>query len=73
MFSNIGTGEIIVVVLVALLIFGPRKLPEIARNFGRLFITLKSLIRMLKMKSRAPSKRINLTIKQCKSQYLSLF
>jgi sec-independent protein translocase protein TatA len=34
-FSNIGAGEIIVIALVALLIFGPKKLPEIARNFGK--------------------------------------
>ncbi|MHC1737045.1 MAG: Sec-independent protein translocase protein TatB [Ignavibacteriaceae bacterium] len=41
MFSNIGTGEIIVVVLVALLVFGPKKLPEIARNFGKAFHQFK--------------------------------
>lgn len=41
MFSNIGTGEIIVIVLVALLIFGPKKLPEMARNFGKAFHQFK--------------------------------
>jgi len=41
MFSNIGTGEIIVVVLVALLVFGPKKLPEMARNFGKAFSQFK--------------------------------
>jgi sec-independent protein translocase protein TatA len=35
MFSNIGAGEIIMIVLVALLLFGPKKLPEIARTFGK--------------------------------------
>ncbi|HRI46459.1 MAG: Sec-independent protein translocase protein TatB [Ignavibacteriaceae bacterium] len=35
MFSNIGAGELIMIVLVALLLFGPKKLPEIARTFGK--------------------------------------
>lgn len=35
MFSNIGTGEIIVIGLVILLVFGPKRLPEILRSFGK--------------------------------------
>ncbi len=35
MFSNIGAGELIVVALIALLIFGPKKLPELFRGFGK--------------------------------------
>jgi len=35
MFSNIGAGELIVVALIALLIFGPKKLPELFRSFGK--------------------------------------
>ncbi len=35
MFSNIGTGEIIVIGLVILLVFGPKRLPEIFRSFGK--------------------------------------
>lgn len=32
---NLGFGEIIVILLVALLVFGPRKLPEIGRTMGK--------------------------------------
>lgn len=32
---NIGTGELFLVLLVALLVFGPARLPEIARNLGK--------------------------------------
>jgi sec-independent protein translocase protein TatA len=32
---NLGFGEIIVILLVALLVFGPRKLPEIGRTLGK--------------------------------------
>jgi TatA/E family protein of Tat protein translocase len=33
--GNIGMGEMLVILLLALLIFGPQKLPEIARNMGK--------------------------------------
>ncbi len=36
-----GTGEIIVLFLVVLLLFGPRRLPEIARTIGKVFDQLR--------------------------------
>jgi sec-independent protein translocase protein TatA len=35
MFSNIGMPGIILILIVALVIFGPNKLPEIGRAFGK--------------------------------------
>lgn len=32
---NLGFGEIVVILLVALLVFGPRKLPEVGRTVGK--------------------------------------
>jgi sec-independent protein translocase protein TatB len=32
---NVGLGEIVVIVLVTLLLFGPERLPEMARQVGR--------------------------------------
>lgn len=32
---NIGFGELIIILLVALIVFGPRKLPEIGRALGK--------------------------------------
>jgi sec-independent protein translocase protein TatA len=32
---NIGTGEIVLLLLVALLLFGARRLPEIGRSLGK--------------------------------------
>ncbi len=34
MFSNIGSGEVIVVVIVLIFLFGGKKLPELARGLG---------------------------------------
>ena len=34
MFSNIGSGEILIIVLVLFFLFGGKKLPELARGLG---------------------------------------
>lgn len=35
MFGKLGTGELILILGIALVIFGPGKLPEIGKSFGR--------------------------------------
>ncbi|MEW9702090.1 twin-arginine translocase TatA/TatE family subunit [Paenibacillus sp. SI8] len=35
MFQNIGFTEILLIAIVALILFGPQKLPEIGRTLGR--------------------------------------
>jgi Tat protein translocase TatB subunit len=41
--ESIGTQELILVGLVALIIFGPRKLPEMARKFGKMMTELRKV------------------------------
>ena len=35
MFGSIGVPELIVILAIALLIFGPKKLPEVGRSIGK--------------------------------------
>ncbi|MCX6559746.1 MAG: TatA/E family twin arginine-targeting protein translocase [Candidatus Aminicenantes bacterium] len=35
MFGNIGMPEMMIIMVVALLVFGPKKLPEIGRSVGK--------------------------------------
>jgi TatA/E family protein of Tat protein translocase len=35
MFGNIGFPELLIILAVALLIFGPKKLPEVGRSIGK--------------------------------------
>lgn len=40
---NLGTGELLVIFLVALVVLGPNKLPEAARQVGRMAAELRRL------------------------------
>ena len=35
MFGNIGFPELLIILAIALLVFGPKKLPEVGRSIGR--------------------------------------
>lgn len=40
-FFGIGPGEILLILVVVLIIFGPRKIPEIARGLGKTLYAFK--------------------------------
>jgi sec-independent protein translocase protein TatA len=42
LFFNISGGEIVIIIIAVFLVFGPRKLPEIARNIGKTINHLRS-------------------------------
>jgi sec-independent protein translocase protein TatA len=42
MLQNIGIPGLIIILVIALIIFGPSKLPEIGRAFGRTLSEFKS-------------------------------
>lgn len=35
MFGNIGTGEILLILLIVLIFFGAKKIPELAQGLGK--------------------------------------
>jgi sec-independent protein translocase protein TatA len=45
MFANLGIPELILILVVALVIFGPGKLPEIGKSFGKSIGEFKEALR----------------------------
>ena len=48
MFSNFGAGEIILIVLVVLLLFGAKKIPEFAKGLGKGIKEFKDAVKDVK-------------------------
>ena len=48
MFGSIGMPELVVIFVVALIIFGPRKLPELGRSLGKSLAEFKRASNELK-------------------------
>ncbi|MDQ0921232.1 twin-arginine translocase TatA/TatE family subunit [Paenibacillus sp. V4I5] len=46
-FGNIGVGGLIIILVIALIVFGPSKLPELGRAFGRTLSEFKNGTREL--------------------------
>ncbi len=57
MFRQIGPTEILLILGVVLLLFGGRKLPELARGSGRALRIFKSEVKELKDDEKSPSDR----------------
>ena len=48
MFRNFGTGEIILILVVIMLLFGAKRMPDAARSLGRSMRIFKSETRALR-------------------------
>jgi sec-independent protein translocase protein TatA len=57
---NIGPLEIAIVLVIALIIFGPKRLPELGRSAGRGFREFKSSVTGDRDKEEADAKRAEL-------------
>ena len=42
-FFNIGTAELLLIFVIALIVVGPRRLPQIARDFGKILNDLRKM------------------------------
>ena len=42
-FFNIGTAELLLVFVIALIVVGPRRLPEIAKSFGKIVSDVRKM------------------------------
>jgi sec-independent protein translocase protein TatA len=56
MFDSIGPLEILIVLIIAVLVLGPKRLPEAGRGLGRSMREFKSGITGISDKSEKPAK-----------------
>lgn len=64
-FFGIGFGEVLLILIVALIIWGPRRLPEIARTLGK---TMRALRKATYDLTSAVTKEIDIQEKEDKEK-----
>ena len=62
---DLGTQELIVIFLVAFLVFGPRKLPELGRTLGKGIRELKAAMRGLRESIEETGEEFTDGVKDC--------
>ncbi|MEA3510426.1 MAG: twin-arginine translocase TatA/TatE family subunit [Actinomycetota bacterium] len=67
--GSLGTGEILVIVLVALIVFGPHRLPEITRKAGEWLGKAREMTRSVTDTLDAEYGEITKPIKDLKGEY----
>ncbi len=65
---GLGIGEILVILIVALLVFGPEKLPELARTLGKTTAELKRSLDEIKFEINSPKQEIQKQFKEIKQE-----
>ncbi len=55
MLPNVGMGELIVILLIVLLLFGAKRLPEVAKSLGKSVKSFKDGMNELKDSNDTPS------------------
>ena len=56
MFENVGTGELLIILVVILLLFGSKKIPEIAQGLGKGIREFKKSIKEVEEQVTTPDK-----------------
>lgn len=59
MFGNIGTGELILIILVIIILFGAKKIPELAQGIGKGIKEFKKAIKDVEEDINSSSKNSN--------------
>jgi sec-independent protein translocase protein TatA len=59
MFGNLGTGEIILILLVVLVLFGAKKIPELAQGIGKGMKEFKKALKDVEDEVKDSSKAID--------------
>ncbi|MEN8114854.1 MAG: twin-arginine translocase TatA/TatE family subunit [Actinomycetota bacterium] len=67
--GSLGTGEILFIAFVALIIFGPQRLPEIARKAGVLLSKARAMTRSVTDVMNAEFDEVAAPIKDLKGEY----
>ena len=74
MFENLGMGELLIILIVVLLLFGSKKIPEIAQGLGKGIREFKKSIKEVEDQITTPSNEIRdlkKSVKQAGEQIIS--